>query len=716
MPYETGDTLSRLIPDELHITLTKAREETKDLQEHLSGNEELERLWQFSLALENLPRQAGTHAAAILISPRPMVEYCPVTLVGDRTKGHIVSQYDKDDAEMLGLIKFDILGLKNLTMLTQAVQMVRAKGDTYATFSFDDLTYDDPVFEIYRSGNTTGIFQCESAGMVRLLKRISPRNLEDIAISISLYRPGALSTKMDDKYIENRYQTHQVNYPHPLAEAVLKPTFGALIYQEQLMRLSQVLAGFSLAKADLMRAAIGKKDVQKMASLEHEFITGCAKNKLAAKKAQALFKDIQEFAGYGFNKSHAISYALLSLQTAYLKAHHPAAFFASSLATWTDDSKTLDLLLRDARANGIQLLPPCVNTSAVQFQPAAVDTVRFGLASVRSVGQACASEIIAARTADGPFQNLEDLCQRVPAGILNRRALENLVNSGACDTLVPDPIADATAGRAHLVTQVSTVLEYALHKQRHANQNNLFNEQPVSPLIAEVQTEPWTRHQLLVCEWTSMGITLSGQFLEKLDCLPDLQAKLRSTQDLTDKISGLWAGQVAKVITNARMRKQGREVFILDDNAGTLEVQVNKDDLKGLLLGTAGLVIVVAGELEDNPNFHGPPRLKAQQILSLENWCALCVSSVTFNAPDDDTATLTKLLEDLQHRTSGQTQVKIKVHNHNAVATVTLPHKITIDTDILVRARDQLGTQAYQLNLRQLPPPARRNNSAFATH
>ena len=687
-PYTTGDTISRLIPVQINIKLSEARSEVGELEEMLAGSDDLERMWNFSLALEGLPRQGSTHAAAILITPSPLVGYCPLIKVGDRGKRHAVSQYDMDAVEAIGLIKFDILGLKNLTMLDMAEKMIKGTEPGFSLDAIDLL--DDKMFEIYRRGNTIGIFQCESQGMVNLIKKIAPKSIEDIAVSISLYRPGALNTKMDEKYLDNRNDPGRISYPHPSVREILEPTYGAMIYQEQPMKISQVLAGFSLAKADLMRAAIGKKDATSMAALGEDFIAGSSKA-IGKNPATALFEEIKEFAGYGFNKSHAISYALISLQTAFLKAHHKTVFYASSLSTWCDDPKTQVQLLRDAEASAVKMLPPDINRSGFQFTAESGTTIRFGIGSVRGVGNACAETIVADRERNGLFKDIDDLCIRTPA--LSRKGLENLVSAGAFDSACEGG-GDIHDARASLHADVSGAIESAAHANRNTNQEALFGD--ATPARTHATAARWTRRQILIGELTALGTTISGKFSDSLRRIPGINANFWKLGELQHGDMGIWAGQVSKVITNQRMRRRGYEAFVLVEDGQEIEVQASSKNLEKVSLGEPGLVLVVSGKADINPDFP-KPRILADKVIDFEQWLAGRLRKVSINVSDHDKADLEWLLGVLEGRQKGKAGLVINLISPGGCVPIDTGMMLSLDSEVLETVQERLGAKSLGL-------------------
>ncbi|MBF2735950.1 MAG: DNA polymerase III subunit alpha [Betaproteobacteria bacterium AqS2] len=702
--YGQGDALARLIPEAIGITLEQARADSKDLDRLLAGGGH-EQLWRYCLALEGLPRQASTHAAAILIAPRPLVEFCPVTAVGDSKKVRLVSQYDKDCAEKIGLIKFDILGLKNLTMIDGAVRLIRERTDP--DFAIEKIDLEDPkAYEVYRRGDKVGIFQCESRGMVELIRRIVPRTVEDIAIAISLYRPGALNNDMDEKFLANRGSAEEIVYEHPKMEAILAETSGAMVYQEQVMLLTRALAGFSLAEADTLRAAMGKKDAAVMATLRKKFIAGGAKQ-LGEDRAIKMFEEIKEFAGYGFNKSHAIAYALLSVQTAFLKANHPVEFFTAALSAFDGDVRGQEALLRDIKSKEhpeVGILPPCVNESAAAFSIAkspkrGPGLIRYGLASIRAVGSAAAAAIVEARAA-GPYRDLDDLCQRVPAALLNRRALESLVDAGACDALLPQ-VEDIGKRRAALAASVAAAVEEAEHRLRNANQDSLFGggDAAAAPPRRPPDVKAWSPQKLLAGEHQALGTTLSGEFS---DVLQRLRAAgggrnwraVKTVADMPNGAAGTWIGHVARRVTSARLRSQGKEVFILDDGDATAEVRVARELVRSIKLEAPGNIVVVRGEVDSDERRIYQPGIQASGVQLLDDWLR-SVRRVTVDCAKEED--LDWCLENLQANSGKGCALRFVLHRDGAAVAVDTGAAVPIDVELFERAYSKLGAAALRL-------------------
>jgi len=401
------------------------------------------------------------HAGGVLIAPGRLTDFCP--LYSAEGASNVISQLDKDDVEAIGLVKFDFLGLTTLTILDWAERFVRGLGEKH--FELQKVPLDDvATYKLLSSGNTTAVFQLESRGMRDLIKRARPDRFEDVIALVALYRPGPMD--LIPEYIERKHGK-RVEYLDPRLEPILGPTYGIMVYQEQVMQIAQVIGGYTLGGADLLRRAMGKKKPEEMALQRDIFVAGAENNGLSRTKATQLFDLMEKFAGYGFNKSHAAAYALLAYQTAYMKAHHAAAFAAANLSAVMDDTDKVRQFHDDAVANGLRVLPPDVNASEYRFVPVDRGTIRYGLGAVRGTGQAAIESILAARK-QAPFTDIFDFCRRVDKRLVNRRVVEALVRAGAFDSV--------EANRARLLASAGRALEAAEQAEAQASQNSLFGE------------------------------------------------------------------------------------------------------------------------------------------------------------------------------------------------------------------------------------------------
>jgi DNA polymerase-3 subunit alpha len=498
--YNRTDELAKLIPFQPGklITLEMAREMEPRLREREQTDEETRELLALAGQLEGLTRNVGMHAGGVLIAPGKLTDFCP--LYCQQGADGAVSQFDKDDVEAIGLVKFDFLGLTTLTVLDWTLRFIRLL-DPDSDIRLESLPLDDTgAYRIFAAGNTTAVFQFESRGMRELLTRARPDRFEDIIALVALYRPGPMDLIPD--FIDRKHG-RGFEYLHPLLEPVLRPTYGIMVYQEQVMQAAQVCAGYSLGGADLLRRAMGKKKPEEMAKQRTIFVEGAASKDIGETKANEIFDYMEKFAGYGFNKSHAAAYALVAYQTAYMKAHHPAAFMAANLSAVMDDTDKVQLFHDDARSNDIEILPPDINTGEYRFVPVDRARVRYGLGAIKGTGMSAIESILAVRASGGPFRDLFDFCHRIDSRLVNRRVVESLVRAGAFDSL--------DANRARTFASVGVALGAAEQASRSINQSNLFGavEGPSGPVVSLVDAR-WTEHELLQHEKAALGFYLSG--------------------------------------------------------------------------------------------------------------------------------------------------------------------------------------------------------------
>ena len=568
--YTRTDELAKLIPFQpgKRITLEDARRMEPRLAEREKSEEETRDLLALAGQLEGLARNVGMHAGGVLIAPGKLTDFCP--LYAAQGTESTISQFDMKDVERIGLVKFDFLGLTTLTVLDWAAQSIRAMGDP--GFALDKIPLDDAAaYQVFGNANTTAIFQFESRGMRDLIKRARPDRFEDIIALVALYRPGPM--ELIPEFVE-RKNGKRVEYLDTRLEPILKPTYGIMVYQEQVMQIAQVIGGYSLGGADLLRRAMGKKNAEEMAQQRDIFVAGAEKNKLPRAKAILLFDLMEKFAGYGFNKSHAAAYALIAYQTAYLKAHYGAAFMAANLSAVADDTDKVHQFHEDALANGLKVLPPDVNAGAYRFVPVDAKTIRYGLGAVKGTGEAAIAAILAARSQGGPFRDLFDFCSRVDKRAVNRRVVEALVRAGAFDFL-----DDGGAHRASLLASVGVALEAAGQAERNAMQSSLFGgESAAQHKPALVAAPRWTEAQRLREEKTALGFYLSGHpFAEhRAEIGKFVKANLKSVA-ASSEAEGMRTQLMAGVVEAIRFQRtqQGRMVIVnLSDGTATQEITV----------------------------------------------------------------------------------------------------------------------------------------------
>jgi len=568
--YGRTDELAKLIPFQPGklITLAMAREMEPRLAEREESEEDTRELLALAEQLEGLTRNVGMHAGGVLIAPGKLTDFCP--LYAAQGSESVVSQLDMKGVEAVGLVKFDFLGLTTLTILDWTLRYVR-RLDPGSALTLEGLPLDDPeAYRIFANANTTAIFQFESRGMRDLLKRARPDRFEDLIALVALYRPGPMDLIPD--FIERKHGRQRVEHPDPRLEPILGPTYGVMVYQEQVMQIAQVIGGYSLGGADLLRRAMGKKLPEEMAKHRTTFVEGAKQNGVTPARATQLFDLMEKFAGYGFNKSHAAAYALVAYQTAYMKARHPAAFMAANLSAVMDDTDKVQQFYQDAVANALTVLPPDINTSDYRFVPVDERTIRYGLGAVKGTGASAIGAIVAARDGSvdrpsGPFRDLFEFCERIDKRIVNRRVVEALVRAGAFDSIDPD--------RARLLASVGIALEAADQRERAASQVSLFGEDEAAGLLRMdlLPAQPWDERQRLTEEKVALGFYLSGHPFRQYR--PELAhfigATLDSLQPRNDPV--LLAGMVAS--TRTQMTRRGKmAIVMLDDGTAQVEVSV----------------------------------------------------------------------------------------------------------------------------------------------
>ncbi|MBI5041599.1 MAG: DNA polymerase III subunit alpha, partial [Gammaproteobacteria bacterium] len=458
-PYGFVDRIAKLIPFEIGITLDKAIEQEEQLRQAYENEEDVHAIIDLDKSLEGLARNAGKHAGGVVIAPSKLTDFTP--LYCEAGGANLVSQFDKDDVEAVGLVKFDFLGLRTLTIIDWALATLNRqraeRGEEPVDIERIPLI-DPATFVLLKACQTTAVFQLESSGMKDLIRRLQPDTFEDIIALVALFRPGPLQSGMVDDFIARKHGKQRVDYPHPKLEPILKPTYGVILYQEQVMQIAQVLAGYSLGAADLLRRAMGKKKPEEMAKQREIFTQGALENGVEEKRATYIFDLMEKFAGYGFNKSHSAAYALVSYQTAWMKAHYPAPFMAAVLSADMDNTDKVVTLIDECRDMKLAVVPPDINRSDYHFTVAGTDTVIYGLGAIKGVGQASIEGVVAERAANGAFKDLYEFCRRIDLRKLNRRVLEALVRAGACDSLGEN--------RATLMAQLPSALKLAEQHER----------------------------------------------------------------------------------------------------------------------------------------------------------------------------------------------------------------------------------------------------------
>ena len=568
IPYGEVDRIAKLIPNELNITLEDAINKEPRMKDALKKDPLVRNLMDTAQKLEGNIRHAGTHAAGVVIAPSELTDYVPLY---KPSGGEIVSQYDMSDIEELGLLKMDFLGLKTLTVIEKCINLISSEDKK---FKIEELPLDDSkTFSLLSDGKTTGIFQLESGGIREYLKKLSPSSFEDLIAMVALYRPGPLNSGMVDAFIDRKHGRVDFDYFFEELTPILESTYGVMVYQEQVMQISNILAGFSLGRADILRKAMGKKNESLMTEQMNDFVEGALERNHNRKKVEELWNQIEKFAGYGFNKSHSAAYALIAYRTAFLKTHYPQQFMAALL---TCDSDNPDKVIKDiaeCRQMNISVLPPNINVSMKDFI-VEENSIRFGLAAVKNVGSSLVSSVIKNREFDGAFKSLEDFCFRINYKDFNRRSLESLIKACSFDSIIEN--------RARSVDSIEQILEVASRRQQSiaVGQGSLFASNGSEDFqIQGSQVEDWSDKERLVYEREVLGFYVSGH---PLDDWEKIISKFTNTNSqMLSQISGTKKIRMAGIIRSSKMRttRMGRRManFTLEDRDGTSEMTVFPD-------------------------------------------------------------------------------------------------------------------------------------------
>ncbi len=569
IPLAEVDIIAKLVPDVLNISLDAALKQEPKLARMAAEKPMVGELIKICRTLEGLPRHASTHAAGVVIGDRPLVEYLPLYR---GKKGEVVTQLDMKRVEQIGLVKFDFLGLRNLTVIDKALKLITGQGKTPPDITRLDFE-DQKTYDLLCAGDTTGVFQLESSGMKDLLVRLKPTSFGDVTALVALYRPGPMGSGMVDDFVLRKHGRKAVTYLLPDLAPILKETYGVILYQEQVMKIAGVLASYSMAEADGLRKAMGKKIVEKMAQHRQRFVDGAVANGAAADKAKMIFDLMEKFGGYGFNKSHSAAYALIAFQTAFLKAHFPVEFMAALLTSEMHSIDGVVKFIAECRSHAIEVLPPDINSSSVEFIVHA-GKIRFGLVAVKNVGEGAIESIIAARTEGGKFSSLYEFCERVDLRKVNKRVIESLIRCGAFDS--------THAPRSRMMAALEDALDYGqlVQKKRLDPQMGLFDmgagdEEPINrPTMPEI-TE-WEEKQLLAFEKESLGFYITGHPLSRYEntLAQFTNSDAVAIKDVEDKfparIGGLVSG--SRVL---RTKKGDLMAFVtLADMHGSVEVVV----------------------------------------------------------------------------------------------------------------------------------------------
>jgi len=710
-PYGFVDRIAKQVPFEIGITLDKALQQEAELAAMYRDDEEVRSIIDLAKSLEGLVRNAGKHAGGVVISPSKLTDFTP--LYCEEGGINVVTQLDKDDVEAAGLVKFDFLGLRTLTIIDWAVQIVNESRPADDPLIIENIPMEDErTFELLRSCNTTAVFQLESRGMRDLIKRMQPDHFDDLTALVALFRPGPLQSGMVDDFIVRRHDVNQmdIDYFHPDLQPVLEGTYGVILYQEQVMQIARVLAGYTLGGADLLRRAMGKKKPEEMAKQREVFVEGAHERGVARATATRIFDLIEKFAGYGFNKSHSAAYALLAYQTAFLKAHSPAAFTAAVMSADIDNTDRLVMLKDDCRQLKLELRAPCINASQYQFSVANDKTILYGLGAIKGVGRAAVDAIVRERTENGPYTSLKEFCRRVDLEKVNRRTLEAMVKAGSFDIL--------GQSRRGLMQHLSEALKSADQEARAqaAGQNDMFGlAEPTVDTESDVTTveefAEWNDSEKLANEKEALGLYLSGHPFDavRLDAGFFVDAKLADLNSEPAPTSGGGErnyAQPKREVTVAGLvmdiRKRGNRVtVVLDDDSGRLEVSLFSEAFQEFrhLLSKDEIIVVSGGLRYDE--FIGGWQVNAKNIVPLDRIIEARAKGMLLKLALNGQASqmLTKLHDVLLPYREGSCEVAVQYTGSDAAARLQLgpDWKVRPSRELRDKLAELLGRNSVRL-------------------
>lgn len=663
--YGEVDKIAKLIPGGPGVTLKKALESNSQLRDLAKQNKELQRLLEIASRIEGMCRHASVHAAGVVISNQPLTNYVPLQKMSE---GEVVTQLEMDALQELGLLKMDFLGLRTLTVIEKALQII--KNTHHEEIDLDKIPLnDEETFSLLSRGETTGVFQLESGGMKELLKRLNPSNIEDLTAILALYRPGPLGSGMIEDFINRKHGKVKIEYPHPALEPILRETYGVIVYQEQVMRIAAELAGFTLGEADILRRAMGKKQPEVMKEQRTKFVEGALRRGCSKEKAEEIFDLIEYFAGYGFNKSHSAAYALISYQTAYLKAHYPTEYLAACLTSVANDNEKVAKFIGECKKLGIQVLLPDINESLANFTVVGKNKIRFGLSAIKNVGSSAVEEILTRRK-EGKFSNIFDFVERVDSRVINKRVLESLVEAGAFDELHPN--------RAQLLASLEDISLLSRRKKSKKKQKSLFGEENNNGENFSLrEAEELPREELLRMEKEMLGLYISDNplnvgFASSVATVPLGQIS-NLKQEVKVRIRGI-VNKSKKITT-----KNGGDMYFvtLEDETGSVEVVFFPklaQRLEEHLSRKQVIWIIGKVDLQDN----GEYKIIAEELIDIEEKKNL--STVHIEIPEEkDTLKTVYFLKDYLRRFPGSFPVVLHLRGEKESWAVELGESFCID-------------------------------------
>lgn len=721
-----ADKLAKLIPFEVDMTLAKAIEREEPLRDFLKTGmdaSDASEIWEMAVKLEGMVRGIGKHAGGVVIAPGKLTDFAP--LYCDEQGNNLVTQFDKDDVEKAGLVKFDFLGLRTLTIIDWAVKAINVRREKLNLSPIDILhipLVDKPTFDLLKRADTTAVFQLESSGMRELIKKLKPDVFEDIVALVALFRPGPLQSGMADDFVNRKHGIQKVSYPHPALEPILKNTYGTILYQEQVMQIAQVLAGYTLGGADMLRRAMGKKDREAMEQERAKFVDGAVARGVDGRQATDIFDIMEKFSEYGFNKSHSAAYALVAWQTAWLKCHFPAEFMAAEMSAVLQNTDRIVVRIDECKTMGIVVRPPDVNHSAYAFTVDDAGAIIYGLGAVKGVGEGPIAEIVKARQSDGAFIDMFDFCRRVRG--INRRMLEALIRAGALDGLGPNKSFE---DRATLVANLDAAMKAAdqLARNQDAGIGDLFGN-VAAPERAEgsafVRVAPWKDDERLNGEKETLGLFLTGHpidqyekelenFISKRIGQLDVSAMSMRQPDERRGRPQRPVATVAGLVTDVRIKRSSKDgkrmaFLVLDDRSGRLDVSVFPrvyEQFSAMLLKDA--LLVVEGEIEYN-DYDDRIQLMATKVMNIQQARDSYARQIKIDIDEAvvDRGFSKRLMKVLEPFRNGQCGIRVSYHRKDAAGKGVFAElqfgdawKMQPDEELLQQLRAQFGKQSVRV-------------------
>jgi len=691
MPYGDVDKIAKMIPGIPGTTLTSALAVVPELKKLRKEDKRVQTLLDYALTLEGLARHCSTHAAGVVIAPDALTNHVPLF---KGSKEEITTQYDMKMVEEIGLLKMDFLGLRTLTVIEDCLTMI---SDNYpgADIDIDKIPLDDEkVYKLFAAGQTVGVFQFESSGMRDYLRRLNPETFTDLAVMNALYRPGPLDSGMIDTYIERKKGQSKVTYPHQVIKPILEPTYGVIVFQEQVLKIANIMAGYSLGNADLLRKAMGKKDANLMAQQKEEFIAGAKAKKIDPKVADEVFTQIETFARYGFNKAHATCYALIAYQTAWLKSYYPKEFMAALMTSEMGSSDRILIDLEECRRLGIKVLSPDINESEVNFS-VVDDSIRFGLMAVKNVGEGPASAIRQTRVKDKPFISLTDLTSRIESRYLNRRTLESLIKAGACDLF--------NNKRSQLFEGLDSALEYGHKVAAQINSNDLFgdshaNSTRVAPTLPDIPE--WSKTEKLAKEKEMLGVYISGHPLDRFrgELLSFTTSQVADLEKVVDGREVTIGGIITRISRKPDKKGNMMAFASVEDFTGTVElILFSRCYEKASDFLEVDQIILVTGEISTREE--ELPKVIVSEVLPLnkltERFNCQLVIKLSPGIAENQVKNILGTLE----KYPGQVPVLIAMpENGSEVYIKSNRYNVRMDFELLGQLKEQLGDSAAYLS------------------